>query len=231
MYAFKEAMQAKEGYAASQTSLLRQPLETYSDNVPDFNPPYPIQQVDDDVTKIILHKRQCCNKMVTTLMIWIVLLAIYGFFTIWWIIGGEFLDGAWIAVLIFGLMVLIATIFLLKSISVLCQYGQTELYINRRDNIIQIYQPKMIYMYGNDAEINYGGICGCDFKPKITTICYLSDFINADIDDTGANPCIYLKFIDTYSRNQQYYIIKQSGKYAEFTACQYLNLIIKNNTN
>ena len=222
-----QIIQISEGNQTQQAVLLANTsnhCRVYSE--PNFEPPYPIDQ-GADFTRIIVHKRQCCNKIVTSVVTCTLLLAFYSGFAIWMALSDGFADGGYIAVIIFGLMAIMLIFVLLKSISILCQYQQTELHINRMNNVIEVYEPKMRYLYGSQGanSVNYSGICGCDFKPKITTICYISDFEEVVFDQSEGR--VYLKFVDMYNRKTNYYFIQQSGKYNDFAGVQHLDYMIR----
>ena len=211
-------------------------------NVPNFDVPYPIEE-DMNITKITMFKRHCCNKVTILLILFIFLTVIYLAMGVFFAAELGFDGVGLIMLLLFGLLAIMLILYILKLMSILCQYSRTELLLNKQENIIQIYEAKVDNIYGNLNNINCSGCFECDLKPKITTICKLSDIIDCQLDNKeikNSNCCssnsiplnqVKLTFTDMYSGNQNQYFIKQSGKYAEFTACQYLNYIIQENKN
>eukprot|EP01083_Nonionella_stella_P211187 763861_1 len=205
--------------------------------VPNFNVPYEIEE-NLNITKIPLFKRQCCNKITASFIIILFLTILYAAAGVLSVVitGGT---GGYILLGIFLFLALPMLFYLMRLLSLLFQYPRTEIYLNKQENIIQIYEAKIRNIYGNLNNVNCGRTCGCDLNPRITTICRLTDIIDVQMDnkELSTRTCcasrkipvnqVKLTFIDMYSGNQNQFFIQQSGKYADFTACQYLNYIIQ----
>ena len=232
-------MATREGDNIKHTQLLDNQYQ--NENAPNFDAPYPIEN-GMNVTKITLYKTKCCNKMCALLLISVFLLILMLSCGVFMYISMDNENGL-IFLIVYGIFGLLPIILIARFLSILCQYNKTELYLDKKNDIIQIYESSLNNIYSNLNNINCTGCCSCNRKPKITTICRLSDFNVVELSNqqiTSSSCCssrsipldkVKLKFIDIYSKKENHYFIQQSGKYAEFTGCQYLNYIIHENKN